>query len=269
MPLLDEPASEAPLFQDLRSLIVNVADPDARLVDKLLVFLERPTTRSKKILRIRVENSFQGEERIQVLRAIVPVVPPGANAPLEPQQADGSAVASATSAVNSYGQFHDDLVYFQDNFDGIGFWPAPAAGATLPDGSPDRVGELVAARYYAWAPPLVPKRFQDLVRGPVDGACALVCPNRVLFYILGIATAGLAAAVSVLSLYSGRSRSLASRLMIVPLLLLLLMSILVITATCDTESRSWSVLALFGLMLLTSGSLVFHWYERRVDGPMP
>ncbi len=105
VPLLEDPKSEAPLFQDLRSLIVNVADPEDRLVDKLLVFLERPTTRSKKVLRIRVENSFKGEERIQVLRAIIPVVPPGANAPLEPQQADGSPVASATSAVNSYGQF--------------------------------------------------------------------------------------------------------------------------------------------------------------------
>ena len=175
----------------------------------------------------------------------------------------------ATNATNSYGQFRDDIVYFQDNFDGIGFWPAPVAGATLPDGSPDLAADLVAARYYAWAPPLVPRAYAALVRDSVDGACALICPNRLLFYLAGAATGGLAAAVAVLSLYSGRSRTVARRLFLVPALLMLLLAILVATAACDTDSRSWSVLALLGLMMLTSGSVVFHWYERRVDGPMP
>ena len=203
-----------------------------------------------------------------MLRALIPVVPPGANAPLEPHQSDG-LVELATSATNSYGQFRDDIVYFQDNFDGIGFWPAPVAGATLPDGSPDLAADLVAARYYAWVPPLVPRAYEALVRDGVDGACALICPNRLLFYLAGAATGGLAAAVAVLSLYSGRSRTVAHRLFLVPALLMLLLAILVATAACDTDSRSWSVLALLGLMMLTSGSVVFHWYERRVDGPMP
>lgn len=268
IPLLDPATAGAPLFQDLRSLLVNVAEPDRRVVDNVLVFLERPTTRSKKLLRTRVESSFKGEERIQVLRALIPVVPPGANAPLGPQQADG-AVEVATAAANSYGQFHDDIVYFQDNFDGIGFWPAPAVGATLPDGAPDLAAALVGERYYGWTPPLVPARLQPAVRGTVDAACALVCPNRLLFYAAGTATGGLAAAVGLLSLYSGRSRTAARRLLLVPLLLLLLLAILLVTAACDTDSRSWSVLALAALMLLTSGSIAFHWYERRVDGPMP
>jgi hypothetical protein len=196
------------------------------------------------------------------------VVPPGANAPLGPQQADGG-VEVATAAADSYGQFHDDIVYFQDNFDGIGFWPAPAVGATLADGSPALAAALVGERYYGWTPPLVPARLQPAVLGTVDAACAVVCPNRLLFYAAGTATGGLAVAVGVLSLYSGRSRGIARRLLLVPLLLLLLLAILIVTAACDTDSRSWSVLALAALMLLTSGSIAFHWYERRVDGPMP
>ena len=124
IPLLDPATAAAPLFQDLRGLLVDVADPERRVVEHVLVFLERPTSRAKKVLRARVESSFKGEERIQVLRALIPVVPPGANAPLEPHQSDG-LVALATSETNSYGQFRDDIVYFQDNFDGIGFWPAP------------------------------------------------------------------------------------------------------------------------------------------------
>ena len=268
IPLLDPATAAAPLFQDLRGLLVDVADPERRVVEHVLVFLERPTSRAKKVLRARVESSFKGEERIQVLRALIPVVPPGANAPLEPHQSDG-LVELATSETNSYGQFRDDIVYFQDNFDGIGFWPAPVAGATLPDGSPDLAADLVAARYYAWVPPLVPRAYEALVRDGVDGACALICPNRVLFYLAGAATGGLAAAVAVLSLYSGRSRTVAHRLFLVPALLMLLLAILVATAACDTDSRSWSVLALLGLMMLTSGSVAFHWYERRVDGPMP
>ena len=201
-----------------------------------------------------------------MLRAVIPVVPPGANALIDHQQVAG---LETTSDANSYGQFVDDLVYFQDNFDGIGFWPAPAVGATLPDGSPDRMAELVAARYYAWDLPMVPKRYEPQVRGAVEGACSLVCPNRIAVYLTAVAAAGMGVVVTALSYYSGRTRMLARRLLVVPILLLVILGLMAITVACDPGSRSWSPLTILALMALVCGSIVFHWYERRVDGPMP
>jgi hypothetical protein len=202
-----------------------------------------------------------------VLRAIIPVVPPGANAVLDHQQVAGLEIS--TTDANSYGQFVDDLVYFQDNFDGIGFWPAPAAGATLPGGAPDRLPDLVAARYYVWDLPVVPKRYEAQARAAVEGACSLVCPNRMAIYLAAMSAAGMGVLVTALSYYSGRTRVLARRLLVVPILMLVILGLLGLTVTCDADSRSWSPLAIVGLMLLISGSVVFHWYERRVDGPMP
>jgi hypothetical protein len=267
VPLTDTSDADLPLFQDLRGLVVNVADPEARLVRNLLVFLERPTSGAKKVLRARVEASFKGEERIEVLRAIIPVVPPGANALLGTEQADASIIK--TSDAESYGQFRDDILYFQDNFDGVGFWPAPAAGAVLPDGSPDRLGELVQALYYAWEPPMVPRHYQAAVRQAVEGACSLVCPNRLAMYLAAVVAGVAALFVTGLSYYSGRTRNLASRLLVVPILTLAVLALLTVTATCDPQSWSWSPLAILGLVLALVGSVVFNWYERRVDGPMP
>ena len=48
--------------------------PAAPYVDKLLVFINEPTGRSKKCLRLQVENEFFGDQRIDVLRMIIPII---------------------------------------------------------------------------------------------------------------------------------------------------------------------------------------------------
>ncbi|MDE0970440.1 MAG: hypothetical protein OSA51_13765, partial [Octadecabacter sp.] len=51
---------------------------DDKVIDNLLLFLELPTSISKKILRLRIERSdFRGTNREAVLRSIIPVIPPG------------------------------------------------------------------------------------------------------------------------------------------------------------------------------------------------
>ncbi|WP_111429161.1 hypothetical protein [Rhodobacteraceae bacterium DSL-40] len=272
IPLVASPNQTAPLFRDLRGLIVNTEDPEARPVDHLLVFLERPTSQAKKLLRARIEGSFTGEERIQVLRSVIPVVPPGANAALDhapPSAAPASGTEDETSISNSYGQFDDDLVYFQDNFDGVGFWPAPVAGAVLPDGSPDRLAEIVAARYYTWAPALVPRSYVPMARSASEGVCRVVCPNRIPFYLLTLATAGIAVGLGVLTFYSGRVKSLCDRLLLVPVLALVVLGLLGLIAACDVDSRVWSLGAMAALVALLGASIIFQWYGRRLDGPMP
>ncbi len=77
-----------------------------------LVLLEEETSDSKKQLRLRMENSLHGEQRALVLRQVVPVI---------------------TFDHDNWQQLQDDIIYFKDNFGGIGFWPMsmtlpPAAG---------------------------------------------------------------------------------------------------------------------------------------------
>ncbi|HEY4319207.1 MAG TPA: hypothetical protein VGN04_16525 [Herbaspirillum sp.] len=75
----------------------------------LLVLLEEETTDSKKQLRLRVESALHGEQRAQLLRQIVPVI---------------------TFDNDNWQQLQDDIIYFKDNFGGIGFWPMPMAAAS-------------------------------------------------------------------------------------------------------------------------------------------
>lgn len=67
-----------------------------------LVLLDEPTTESKKKLRFDMESSFHGVDREKMLRQIVPVT-----------EFDKS----------NWQQLEDDLIYYRDNFGGVGFWP--------------------------------------------------------------------------------------------------------------------------------------------------
>ncbi|MGD9189905.1 MAG: peptidoglycan-binding domain-containing protein, partial [Desulfobacteraceae bacterium] len=77
-------------------------------VDLLILFLKEPTSITKKEMRYRIEKKFSGRLRRNVFRKVVPVIAP----PLDP----------------GAQQFEDDLIYFEDNFFGIAFWPMPIGG---------------------------------------------------------------------------------------------------------------------------------------------
>lgn len=74
----------------------------------VLVLLEEPSTDGKKQLRQEVENALHGEERKDLLRSILPVV---------------------VFDHKNWTQLQDDLIYFNDNFGGVGFWPLSAETA--------------------------------------------------------------------------------------------------------------------------------------------
>jgi hypothetical protein len=86
-------------------------DRDRQRRPNFLVLLDEPTTDSKKALRESVEEGLHGEDRMTVLRQIIPVI---------------------TFDNDNWQQLQDDIVYAQDNFGGIGFWPMP-----LRDAAPD------------------------------------------------------------------------------------------------------------------------------------
>lgn len=92
--------------------LLDKVERDQGASPRFLVLLEEETTESKKQLRLRIEGALHGEQRVQVLRQVVPVI---------------------TFDHDNWQQLQDDIIYFKDNFGGIGFWPmamsAPAAAA--------------------------------------------------------------------------------------------------------------------------------------------
>jgi hypothetical protein len=95
--------------------------------DFFLILMEEPTTDTKKRLRQEVENLFKGAERRSVLRKIVPVITPA-----------GHDFDNSTEQ-----QLKDDLIYYQDNFGGVGFWPLP----TSRDNGATELNNLVRATF--------------------------------------------------------------------------------------------------------------------------
>jgi hypothetical protein len=128
---------------------------------KFLVLLEEPTIDQKKELRQKLEDCLTGDLRRDVLQSIVPVV-----------QYDGV----------SEQQLHDDIVYFDFNFGGVGLWPHPvgsdaAAGAQKGDErvTVERVGGDIREILLGGSEP------PSVVDAKLEGICSFVCPNRWIF----------------------------------------------------------------------------------------
>lgn len=255
-------APNTPLLSELRESLLAV-DGNPERVDELLVFLDRPTTKTKKSLRARVEAGFNGADRQTVLRKILPVLPP-----LAQQKPPRTPVAGAppqTEAEMNFGQFRDDLAYFQDNFGGIGFWPVP--GITTP---PDPlVTELIGFTQAQFAVGgLLPASFEGL-NTQIDGMCGIVCPNRIYVRLGIVGALGAALLVTGLSYYSRTAQIVGFRFMLVPALLLAVLAALVASAICDASATYWAAPAAVVETLFLLIVLGFNWYERGVEGPRP
>jgi hypothetical protein len=117
---------------------------------RVLVLLSEPTTLSKKQLRNDIEGSLalKGDDRRVFLRSVVPLL-------MLPQ--------------TDLQQYTDDLVYVQDNFGGIGFWPSPQGA------QPEPAGRL---RPEQISGPLRTVFVGDPGLGLSNALCGVVCPNR-------------------------------------------------------------------------------------------
>jgi hypothetical protein len=127
-------------------------------VDLILVPIAEPTKEMKKMLRQRIENSFTGEHRRKLLRKIVPVITPRGK---------------------NYPQLKDDIIYFKDNFGGVGLWPLATgddngAANTPPDQTQGNADQIPAA--------FVSKTLKDDYRKEDPDSpsfvCKIVCPNK-------------------------------------------------------------------------------------------
>ena len=141
--------------------------PDVRLGGLVLVSLDRPTAMTKTILHDSLRAAFDGLDRRSVLRQTVPVV---AGSGHGGRDALGAEAATGDNAVV---RLQHDLIYFEDNFGGTGFWPVPLADDP---GYRSVVGAIDAN--------LVTQRIDDRMASwaaAVPAICGVICPNRILF----------------------------------------------------------------------------------------
>jgi peptidoglycan hydrolase-like protein with peptidoglycan-binding domain len=78
-------------------------------VDLFLIQMDEHTKYTKKEMRLKVEDMFKGKDRRDVMRKIIPMISPR---------------RQFANQVNA-NQFYDGLIYFEDNFGGVGLWPVP------------------------------------------------------------------------------------------------------------------------------------------------
>jgi len=113
---------------------------------QVLVMLQEPTSSQKLLLRAEIENTLFSTSRVRMLRNVIPV--------LEYDQV-------------RFEQLNDDILYFQDNFGGIGFWPLPYASDDDTAGS--KTGTQLLRDNF---------RKTGLEGGTVSETIDLICPNR-------------------------------------------------------------------------------------------
>ncbi|SFR39715.1 hypothetical protein SAMN04488005_1402 [Yoonia tamlensis] len=252
--LADSPAS-APIFTDIKSLLTG----STPVVDYVLLFLERPTTDSKKMLRARMENgAFRGIDRARVLRRIIPVLPPSGHEHVLQSPAAGAAADAPDPG--PFSQLADDLVYFHDNFAGVGFWPAP-------DPTAPETPTINAMFTQNWFTPRMPG-FLAHYQSDMDRACTIICPNR-SYVAAGAALIFLATALLVWrSFYSGFVDRLAFGLGFAWLGGGLVFAAILALTICDAVAI-WPPVLLFMIVLGVGFLIAFHIYQGARNGPKP
>ena len=238
------------LMNDLRQLLIRGND-GKKIVENVLVFLERPTTEAKKRLRARMERGdFRGEERSTVLRSIIPIVPPSGHKAVKQRALKGETT-------QEFSQYLDDVVYFQDNFAGIGFWP-------IPDQASPETPMIKKILSQEWNTPGPFGVFQP----KVDQGCTWACPRRAKFALGTMAVLAVVLALTAGSFYSGLTNRIAFKFGLVRIGWAAIVAMLVVLLICDHHSKlpEW---ILIGLGIVFLAYLAFSASQRLLNGPKP
>jgi len=143
-------AEDPPMSDGRIAVAFDDAESGTNVDVRYLVLLSEPTSDSKKRLRAAVEQSpvLKGSNRKYFLRNIVPVI----------------SYAGADAR-----QFDDDLIYFQDNFGGVGFWRLPLGDTELAASINHEVREVFRDKNTETDSPTA--NFQSRI-------CTVACPMR-------------------------------------------------------------------------------------------
>lgn len=271
--LSEDDPNAANLFQDLEVANILRGSYGAK-VNNVLVFLERDTTDTKKVLRDRIERAFSGYARIQVLRSVLPVVPPGGHEKIYGQKESGVA----------FSQFKDDVFYFQDNFGGMGFWPVLSydqaveadpkpdvrsivmdqfseEGQAKAEGDEDPVALGYLGKRYVAASVWTDQKLEPV--------CGWSCPRRLLGYFFMVVIAVSIAVLTWLMLYSSFWNLWGNRLYLMPIQVLLLLALLLLTQACDNPPLNWAIGGFIVVLAIVLFAQIYARYQTRLDGPLP
>jgi len=97
----------------------------------LLAPLTEPTRGNKKDLRASIDqlSAIHGYDRVAVIQSVVPILfLPAGSGPVGKAKPKPAMMSAAESQ-----QLDDDMVYFRQNFGGVGLWPAPMVGVGAGD----------------------------------------------------------------------------------------------------------------------------------------
>jgi hypothetical protein len=199
------------LFSHLENILLKDITSSAT-VDYLLVYLPEPTSDTKKALRRKVEDEFKGAERQEVLRKLVAVISP-----------DGHD----KDARGPFSQFKDDLIYFQDNFSGLGLWPLPLeSNGAMKDiryNLIDLYGEDENKDYL--------RAFADTISPQI---CQFACPNRWLVRVAFDLLLGLVIVYALLAVWFCRLKEWYKKYFLYFLMLpLVILGLILLSLACD------------------------------------
>lgn len=231
---------------------------ETEIVHKILIFLERPTTETKKSLRARMDRSdFRGKERSEILRSILPVLPPsGHEFVFQRQQAN----ETRDEETLRFSQFVDDVIYFEDNFSGVGFWPVPR----LDDTDFPAIREAISLD---WNEPRLPVHLSAF-DAQASTVCTWACPNRAYLAFAAAALFALVLLMTVRSFYSGAIHQLAFRLGVVWIGMGVVIFMLFILSVCDHEAV-WPGVLMLWLVAILALIIGYNFVQRVKNGPKP
>ncbi len=257
----DTKSSGNPKFLgDLKDVLVG----DEQIVDLVLVLLGQPVVDVRKKLRLTLENEFQGEDHINVLRKIVPVIPPNGHK-AQDQQVINSKWGSAD---DPYQQLQHDLFYFRDNFRGVAFWPA----IPVMNGEQDLVqaGEVNERLITVFS-----QSDEQGEGGWIDeltgqDPCVFVCPNRWYLKVVFFVLLGGLVLFALLAYWSCSIRTLLMK-NVLPVLAFVALLILIFVAfiTCVPTWQDHQTMILMSLLMVIIGFSLFYYIRKVKQGPLP
>lgn len=235
------------VFKELEPILLESKGQPAK-VDNILILLQEPTTDAKKQIRRKVEDEFHGAKRKEILRKIIPVISPIGHDP---------------DASDPFRQVTDDLIYFQDNFAGAGFWPLPLPGDTGFVTLKEKIITLYSIASES-------NHLGNVVSGFAPQLCQFACPNR-WYFRLGFDL--LAAALFIYALcaiWFNRPREIFQQYLI-PFIALIAITVLitVVSLICDPYWQQRADLVLICIIVAGIAYSTLRYIIRVKQSPLP
>ncbi len=231
------------LFEELGDILLN-NKKGKHLVDYMFTFLQEPTVNSKIILRRTIEDAFSEQDQITVLRKMAPIISPNIN------------------EVNAK-QLESNLIYFQDNFAGVGFWP-------LPLNSDEQIETIKETLINLYQVEVDSNHIGELIDDYAPGLCAFVCPNRWLFRIGFDLLIGLLALYGFLAIWIYRLRVLYKQYALY-FIAICLVTVLVFLASliCDPYWNERADSVAISVFLAVFAASTFRYVRKAMQPPLP